>query len=266
MNIAYMNQTLTNIHPEAIIGENVVIESFTTISKDVVIGDNTWIGPNVVIMDGARIGKNCKIFPGAVIAGIPQDLKFVGEETTVEIGDNNIIREYVTINRGTKAKGKTVIGNNCLIQSYAHVAHDCLIGNNVIVGSYSGLAGEVEVDEFAIVSPGTLVHQFVKIGKHVIIQGGSKVIKDVPPFITAGREPLVFAGLNSVGLRRRGFSTEKIDEIQSLYRQIYQMGMNVSTAIKYIEENHPETEVRDEIISFIKDAKRGIIRGMREVS
>lgn len=260
-----MNRTFSNIHPEAKIGNNVVIDSFVTITKDVVIGDNCWIGPNAVLMDGSRIGKGCKIFPGAIIAGIPQDLKFVGEETTVEIGDNNIIREFVTINRGTQAKGKTVIGNNCLIQSYAHVAHDCIIKSNVILGSYSGLAGEVEVDDFAIVSPGSLVHQFVKIGKHVIIQGASKVTKDVPPFITAGREPLAFAGLNSVGLRRRGFSNEKIEEIQELYRIIYQRGLNVSAAIKYIEENSPKSEERDEIVNFVKEAKRGIIKGILEL-
>ncbi|MBN2484511.1 MAG: acyl-ACP--UDP-N-acetylglucosamine O-acyltransferase, partial [Bacteroidales bacterium] len=236
---------LTNVHPQAKIGQNVIIDAFVTITQDVVIGDGTWIGPNAVIMDGARIGKNCKIFPGAVISGIPQDLKFTGEETTVDIGDNTTIREFVTINRGTKAKGRTVVGNNCLIQSYAHIAHDCILKNNVIMGSYSGLAGEVEVDDHAIVSPGTLVHQFVKIGKHVIIQGGSKVIKDVPPFITAGREPLCFAGLNSVGLRRRGFSNEKINEIQEIYRIIYQKGLNNSDALKNIEQNILESAERN---------------------
>jgi UDP-N-acetylglucosamine acyltransferase len=255
---------LINVHPEAKIGQGVIIDAFVTITKDVVIGDGTWIGPNAVIMDGARIGKNCKIFPGAVISGIPQDLKFTGEETTVEIGDNTIIREFVTINRGTKAKGKTVVGNNCLIQSYAHIAHDCNIKNHVIMGSYSGLAGEVEVDYHAIVSPGSLVHQFVKIGKHVIIQGASKVIKDVPPYITAGRDPLVYAGLNSVGMRRRGFSNEKINEIQEIYRIIYQKGLNNSDALKHIEETIPESPERSEIVNFIKGATRGIIRGIGE--
>jgi UDP-N-acetylglucosamine acyltransferase len=255
---------LTNVHPEAKIGQNVVIDSFVTITKDVEIGDGTWIGPNAVIMDGARIGKNCMIFPGAVISGIPQDLKFTGEETTVEIGDNTTIREFVTINRGTKAKGKTVVGNNCLIQSYAHIAHDCIVKNQVILGSYSGLAGEVEVDDFAIVSPGSLVHQFVKIGKHVIIQGASKVIKDVPPYITAGRDPLVFAGLNSVGLRRRGFSNEKINEIQEIYRIIYQRGLNNSDAMKYIEQSVADSLERNEVLTFLKNATRGIIRSIGE--
>lgn len=255
---------MTNIHPEAKIGENVVIDSFVTIESDVEIGEGTWIGPNVVIMEGTRIGKNCKIFPGAVLSGIPQDLKFVGEKTFVEIGDNTTIREYVTINRGTSAKGKTVVGNNCLIQSYAHIAHDCIVNNNVILGSYSGIAGEVEVDDFAIISPGSLVHQFVKIGKHVIIQGGCKVIKDVPPFITAGRDPLSYAGLNSVGLRRRGFANELIYAIQDMYRVIYQQGLNNSDAMKKIEEDFEQTPERDEVLTFIKDSKRGIIKGLLE--
>lgn len=259
-----MNNPLIYLHPEAKIGKNVVIEPFASIYKDVVIGDGTWIGPNVVIMDGARIGSNCKIFPGAVIAGIPQDLKFAGEDTTAEIGDNTTVREFVTINRGTKAKGKTIIGKNCLIQSYAHVAHDCFIKDNVILGSYTGLAGEVEVDDYAIVSPGSLVHQFVKIGKHVIIQGGCKVSKDVPPFITAGREPLSFAGLNSVGLRRRGYSNEIINEIQEVYRAVYQRGLNTSDAIKFIEDNLPATDEREEIITFIKGSNRGIIKSLIE--
>ncbi len=259
-----MNNPLIYLHPEAKIGKNVVIEPFVSIYKDVEIGDGSWIGSHAVIMEGSRIGNNCKIFPGAVIAGIPQDLKFAGEETTAEIGDNTTIREFVTINRGTKAKGKTIIGKNCLVQSYAHVAHDCIIKDNVILGSYSGLAGEVEVDEYAIVSPGTLVHQFVKVGKHVIIQGGCKVSKDVPPFITAGREPLSFAGLNSVGLRRRGYSNEIINEIQEVYRAIYQRGLNTSDALKFIEENCPYSIERDEIVNFIKGAKRGIIKSLAE--
>jgi UDP-N-acetylglucosamine acyltransferase len=262
--LKYMSNQLIHVHPEAKIGKNVVIEPFVSISKDVIIGDDTWIGPHAVIMDGARIGNNCKIFPGAIIAGIPQDLKFAGEITTVEIGDNTTIREFVTVNRGTKAKGKTVIGKNCLIQAYVHVAHDCLIKDNVIMTSYSGLAGEVEVDDYAIISAGTLVHQFVKIGKHVIIQGGCKVTKDVPPYIMAGREPLGYAGLNSVGLRRCGFSNEVIAEIQEIYRIIYQRGMNNSDAVKYIEANVAQSTERDEILNFIKGATRGIIKSIVE--
>jgi UDP-N-acetylglucosamine acyltransferase len=256
-----MNQSYTNVHPKAKIAKNVVIESFSTIYEDVEIGEGTWIGPNVTIMDGARIGKNCTIFPGAVISAIPQDLKFIGEKTTAEIGDDTIIRECVTINRGTKAKEKTVIGNNCLIQCYVHIAHDCVIGNNCIMGGYAGTAGEVEVDDFAIISPGSLVHQFVRIGPHVMIQGLCKVTKDVPPYSLAGREPLSFTGINSIGLRRRNFKNESIYEIQEIYRIIYQKGMNISDAISYIEANLPATDERDKIILFIRNSKRGIVRG-----
>lgn len=256
-----MNQ-LSNVHPEAKIGENVVIEAFATVGKDVEIGDGTWIGPNAVIMDGARIGKNCKIFPGAVIAGIPQDLKFQGEYTTVEIGDNTTIRECVTINKGTSAKNKTTIGNNCLLMAYSHVAHDCILKNNVIIGNSVNLAGEVEVDNFAIVSAMSGVHQFVRIGKNAFIQGVSKVGKDVPPYVLAGRDPLSYAGLNSVGLRRKGFSNEEINQIQELYRIIYQKGLNTSDAIKQIEETYEETEYKNEIVSFVKASKRGIIKGL----
>jgi len=256
-----MAKTLKSIHPEAKIAANVVIEDFVTIHNDVVIGEGSWIGPNVVIMSGARIGKNCQIHPGAVIAGIPQDLKFNGEYTTAEIGDSTVIREYVTVNRGTKAKGKTVVGNNCLVMSYAHIAHDCLIKNYCIIGSYAGLAGEVEMDDFAILSAGSLVHQFVRIGSHVMIQGGSKVTKDVPPFSLAGRDPLTYTGINSVGLRRRNFSNESIYEIQEIYRIIYQRNLNISDAVDFIEANLPASNERDEIIIFIRNSKRGIIRG-----
>ncbi len=256
-----MNQ-LSSVHPEAKIGENVIIEPFAYVAKDVVIGDGTWIGPTAVIMDGARIGKNCKIFPGAIVAAIPQDLKYQGEYTTAEIGDNTTLRECVTFNKGTTAKNKTVAGNNCLIMAYAHVAHDCILKNNVIIGNSVNLAGEVEVDDFAIVSAMSGVHQFVRIGKHAFIQGLSKVGKDVPPFVLAGRDPLSYAGLNSVGLRRKGFSNEQINEIQEFYRTIYQKGMNTSDAIKYIEENFGDSTYKTEIVTFIKNSPRGIIKGL----
>jgi UDP-N-acetylglucosamine acyltransferase len=212
-------------------------------------------------MNGSRIGKNCQIHPGAVIAGIPQDLKFDGEYTTAEIGDNTLIREYVTINRGTRAKNKTVVGSNSLVMSYAHIAHDSIIGNNCIIGSYAGLAGEVEMNDWAILSSGSLVHQFVRIGCHVMIQGGSKVSKDVPPYSLAGRDPLSYTGINSVGLRRRNFTTESIYEIQEIYRIIYQKNMNISDAIDFIEASLPASKERDEIIIFVRNSKRGIIRG-----
>lgn len=257
-----MTHSLISVHPDAIIGKNVVIEPFTSIYGDVKIGDNTWIGPNVTIMDGARIGKNCKVFPGAVISGIPQDLKFVGEKTTAEIGDNTTIRECVTINRGTKSKGKTTIGSNCLIMSYVHVAHDCIVGNHCILVGYVGLAGEVEIEEWATLGGGCMVHQFVRIGAHAFIQGGGKVSKDVPPYILAGRDPLAFAGLNIVGLRRRNFSQEKMGELNEIYRTIYQKGMNHSDAVNYIETHFNGSQERDHILSFIRSSERGIIRGL----
>lgn len=256
-----MTNNLVNIHPNAKIGKNVVIEPFVTIAEDVIIGDGTWIGPNAVIMDGSRIGENCKIFPGAVIGGIPQDLKFKGEKTTVEIGDNTTIREFVTVNRGTAAKGKTIVGNDCLLQSYSHVAHDCVMKDFVILGSYAGLAGEVVVDEHAIVSPYSAVHQFCRIGKHAFTGGGSLVRKDIPPYIIVANEPLSYTGVNSVGLRRRGFTVEKINEIQNVYRYFYQKGMNNTQAIAAIEAEMELTIEVLEILNFIKESERGIIRG-----
>ncbi len=256
-----MNQPLAYIHSEAKIAENVVIEPFTTISKNVTIGEGTWIGPNVTIMDGARIGKNCKIFPGAVIAAIPQDLKFNGEQTTAEIGDNTTIRECVTVNRGTIAKNKTVVGDGCLLMAYVHVAHDCVVGNRVILGNATQLAGEVEINDWAILSGLVAVHQFVHIGSHVMISGGSLVRKDVPPFIKAAREPMAFVGVNSIGLRRRNYSNEQIRDIQEIYRALYQRGLNNTQALEYIEAELPASKERDEIILFIRNSNRGIIRG-----
>ena len=256
-----MIDKLANIHPGASIADDVKIEAFATIYEDVEIGAGSWIAPNAVIMNGARIGKNVQVFPGAVISGDPQDLKFEGEVTTTEVGDNTIIREYVTINKGTKANDSTVVGKDCLIMSYVHIAHDCVLQDRVILGSYAGLAGEVEVDNWAIISPGSLVHQFVRIGAHVMIQGGSKVTKDVPPFAMAGREPVSFAGINSRGLRRRGFTNDTIYAIQEVFRIIYQRGLNISDAMEFVEANLPASKERDEIILFIRGSKRGIIRG-----
>ncbi|NHB69336.1 acyl-ACP--UDP-N-acetylglucosamine O-acyltransferase [Perlabentimonas gracilis] len=248
------------IHPDAKIGKDVKIEPFAYIAQDVVIGDGTWIGPNATIMDGARIGSNCKIFPGAVVAAIPQDLKFKGEVTTAEIGDNTVLRECVTVNRGTASRGTTRVGTNCLLMAYVHVAHDSIVGNYVILGNAVQLAGEVEIEDFAILSGGCLVHQFERIGSHVMIQGGSKVNKDVPPFAMAGRDPLSFVGLNVVGLRRRQFNPEKVAEIQQIYRIIYGIGLNVSQAVAEIEGTMPSTPERDLILDFIKSSSRGIIR------
>ncbi len=256
-----MNQPLAYVHPQARIAPNVVIEPFVNIEKNVIIDEGTWIGSNVTIMEGARIGKNCKIFPGAVISAIPQDLKFDGEETIVKIGDNTTIREYVTINRGTKANMETVIGNNCLLMAYVHVAHDCIIGNNVILANACNLAGHIEIDDWAIVGGLSAVHQFVHIGKHCMISGGSLVSKDVPPFCKAAREPLAYVGVNSIGLRRRGFDNEKINEIQEVFRYLFLKGRNVTQAVRYIEASIPATPERDEILSFINRSQRGIMKG-----
>lgn len=259
-----MNQPLAYIHPQAKIANNVVIEPFSTIHKNVEIGEGTWIGSNVTIMEGARIGKNVKIFPGAVISAVPQDLKFGGEETIAIIGDNTVIRECVTVNRGTSDKYKTEIGKNCLIMAYVHIAHDCIIGNNCILANSVQLAGHVQIDNFAIVGGSSAVHQFVKIGAHVMISGGSLVRKDVPPFSKAAREPLSYCGINSIGLRRRGFSNDKINEIQDIYRTIYLKGFNNSQALDYIElNNHPSKE-RDEILNFIRNSDRGIMKGFQQ--
>jgi len=256
-----MKQALNVIHPDARLGENVVVEAFSTIAADVVIGDGTWIGPNVSIMDGARIGKNCKIFPGAVISGIPQDLKFKGEKTLAEIGDNTIIRECVTVNRGTAAKGKTVVGKNSMLMAYVHVAHDCHVGNYCILVNSVGLAGEVEVGDFAIIGGMTAVHQFCRIGTHSMVGGASKVRKDVPPYIRASREPLQYVGVNTIGLRRRNFSNDSIYAIQDILRTLYQKGLNTSQALLKIENEFPAGTERDNILDFVRKSSRGIIKG-----
>jgi len=256
-----MKQPLAYIHPEAKIAPNVVIEPFVTIDKNVVIEEGTRIGSNVTILEGTRIGKNCNIFPGAVIGAIPQDLKFVGEETTVEIGDNTTIREFVTINRGTKAKGKTVVGNNCLLMAYVHVAHDAIIGNNVILVNTVQVAGEVVIDDFAIIGGMSAIHQFVHIGAHVMVAGGTLIGKDVPPYVKAGRERISYVGVNSIGLRRRSFTNDQIRDIQNIYRYLFQMGLNNSEAIERIEAEMPASKERDEIILFVRNSQRGIIKG-----
>jgi UDP-N-acetylglucosamine acyltransferase len=256
-----MNQPLAYVHPGAKIARNVVIDPFTTIHNNVEIGEGTWIGSNVTIMEGARIGKNCNIFPGAVISAVPQDLKFGGEDSLTVIGDNTTIRECVTINRGTIAAGKTVVGNNCLIMATAHIAHDCIIGNNVIIVNGVLLGGHVTVGNYAVVGGLSAVHQFISIGDHAMISGGSLLRKDVPPFSKAAKEPLSYVGINSVGLRRRGFSTEKIRQIQDIYRILYQKNYNTSQAMSIIEAEMEATPERDEILDFIRNSSRGIMKG-----
>jgi UDP-N-acetylglucosamine acyltransferase len=256
-----MIQPLAYIHPQAKIAENVVIDPFVTIHKDVVIGEGTWIGSNATIMNGARIGKNCRIFPGAVISAVPQDLKFGGEDTLVVIGDNTTIRECVTINRGTSDRKETRVGNNVLLMAYTHIAHDCVVGNNCILANGVQLAGHITVDDFAIIGGMSAVHQFVSVGAHVMISGGSLVRKDVPPYTKAGREPLSYVGINSVGLRRRGFSSEKINEIQDIYRVLFLKNSNTTKALDLVEAGFKPTEERDEIINFIRNSNRGVMKG-----
>lgn len=254
-------QSLAYIHPNAKLGKDVTVDPFSSIAANVEIGEGTWIGSNVTIMEGARIGKNCRIFPGAVISAVPQDLKFSGEDTTVEIGDNTTIREFVTINRGTKDKYKTVIGRNCLLMAYVHVAHDCMLGDNIILANCVNLAGHVVVEDYAILEGLVAVQQFVRIGAHSFITGGSLVRKNVPPFVKAAREPLSYVGINSVGLKRRGLSNEAILQIEDIYRTIYVKGYNVSNAINIVELEAPNSEEKAQIIRFIKESPNGIMRG-----
>jgi UDP-N-acetylglucosamine acyltransferase len=250
----------TYIHPNAKLATNVKVDPFTVIHQNVEIGDGTWIGSNVTIMEGARIGKNCRIFPGAVIAAIPQDLKFDGEYSLVEIGDNTTIREFVTVNRGTNDKGKTTIGHDCLIMAYSHIAHDCSIGNHCIMSNNTQVAGHVIIGDWVILGGMCAVHQFVQIGQQSFIAGGSLVSKDVPPYLKAGRNPLSFAGVNSVGLKRRGFTIERTNHILDIYRIIFSKGYNTTQALELIEEEFPATDERDEIVTFIRDSSRGIIK------
>ncbi len=256
-----MYQPLSYIHPGAKIAKNVVVEPFSSIDKNVVIGEGTWIGSNVTIMSGARIGKNVSIFPGSVISAVPQDLKFKGEDTTAVIGDNTTLRECVTINRGTSDRNKTKIGKNCLIMAYSHVAHDCFVGDNCIFSNNSTLAGHVTVGNHVILAGMVAVHQFCSIGNHAFVAGGSLVRKDIPPYVKAAREPISYVGINSVGLRRRGFDNKVIMQIQSIYRTLYQKKYNNTQAVSIMEAEMEATKERDEIIQFIKNSQRGIMKG-----
>ncbi len=256
-----MTHPLTFISPLAKIADNVKVDPFTVIHEDVEIGEGSWIASNVTIFPGARIGKNVRIFPGAVISAIPQDLKFGGEKTTLEIGDNTTIRECATLNRGTSDRNKTVIGKNCLVMAYVHIAHDCLVGDHVIIANSVQMAGHVTVGNYAIIGGSSAIHQFSKIGAHCMISGGSLVRKDVPPFTKSGREPLTYAGINSIGLRRRDFTDERIAEIQEIYRYVYLKGLNINEALIQIEANLPASPERDEILEFIRTSERGIMKG-----
>ncbi len=253
---------LYSVHPDAKIGQNVAIGNFTNIYEDVEIGDNCEIFGNVTIFPGARIGNNVRIFPGAVVAGIPQDLKFKGEKTYAYVGDGTTLRECVTVNRGTASKGETRIGRNCLIMAYSHVAHDCRLGDRVIMSNATQLAGEVVVDDAAVIGGGVLIHQFCHIGRNIMLQGGALVNKDIPPFVKAAREPISYVGLNTVGLHRNGFTEEEIRHIGEIYRLLYMSDLNVTNAVKLIEERIPESAYRKEIVDFVINSERGIIRSV----
>lgn len=255
-----MISNLAFIHPDAQIGENVTIEPFAYIAGDVVIGDGTYVAPHASILDGARIGKNCQIHGGAVVAGVPQDLKFRGEKTTAEVGDNTVIREGATINRGTAAKGKTVVGANCLIMTCAHVAHDCVLGDYVILVNRVSLGGEVEVGDWAIIGGHCAVHQFCRIGSHAMISGGTLVNKDVPAYVKVAHYPVAYVGVNVVGLRRRNFTPEQITEIHNVMRILFQSGYMYSKGVEIAEREVPQSDFRDEILNFVRTSKRGVVK------
>lgn len=258
-----MSGIQSNIHPGAVLGKGTVVEPFSTIQNDVFIGENCWIGPYVTIMSGTRIGNGCKVFPGAVVGAPPQDLKFAGENSLLEVGDNTVIRECCTLNRGTKAAMTTKVGSNCLLMAYVHIAHDCFVGNNVILANSVNLAGHIEIEEYAIIGGMSAIHQFVKIGMHAMVGGGSLVTKDVPPYAKAAREPLSYEGINSIGLKRRGFSVDQVNKIHEIYRYLFVKYKNVSKAIKAIEVELPDSPEKDVILEFIRNSNRGIMKGYR---
>ena len=249
------------INEKAIIGKSVKIEPFSFIDENVIIGDDCWVGNNVTIYSGARIGNNVKIFPGAVISAVPQDMKFDGEKTVVEIGDNTIIRECATINRGTIDTNKTIIENDCLIMAYVHIAHDCIVKNNSILVNAVQIGGHSIIDEHAIIGGGSVIHQFTKIGKYSMTAGGSVIRKDIPPYCKAGKNPLKYMGINSIGLKRKGFSKNVINNIQEIYRILYFDGLNNSEATSKISNDIIDSNEKNEILGFISKSDRGLIKG-----
>ena len=255
-----MISNLAYIHPDAKIGNNVTVEPFACIAGDVVIGDDCWVGPGAVIHDGARIGKGCKIHTAASVSCLPQDLKFAGEVTTAEIGDYNDIREYVTISRGTASTGTTRIGNRNLLMAYVHVGHDCVVGDNCVIANRVSLAGEVHVGNWVVIGGHAAVHQWTHIGDHVMIQGGALLGQDVPPFIIVRNDTMRFAGINKIGLSRRGFTPERIAEIHDACRILFQSGLNYMSGCEEVEKQIPQSAERDELVKFIRESKRGIIK------
>ena len=250
-----------DIHPEAELGENISIGSFTTIGADVKIGAGTELGSNVTILPGTRIGENCIVHPGAVLGNVPQDLKFNGEYSTAVIGNDTVIRECVTINRGTTENGITKVGDNCLLMAYVHIAHDCLVGDHVIFSNSAQVAGHVEIDDYVICSGNSAIHQFCKIGKHAFIGGAALVRKDVPPFVMAAREPISYCGLNYTGLKRRNFKPEEVNEIHEIYRLLFNSTGTIGKTVELIKEEVPDSVNRKEILDFIARSERGLIKG-----
>lgn len=257
-----MISPLANVSSKAQIGSNVTIEAFATVYDDAVIGDNTHIHPNAIIYPDTVIGNDCQIFPGALIGIVSQDLKYKGEKAKTTVGNNTIIREYATIHKGTADRMLTAVGDNCLIMAYAHVAHDCIIGNNVILANYVGLAGHITIEDFVIIEGYAAIQQFITIGAHSFLAGASKVRKNVPPFIRVARDPLQYIGVNTVGLSRRGFDKEVINQIEDIYRLLFVRGHNVTNALELIEQEIPASNTKTQIMDFVRNSKDGIVKGI----
>lgn len=257
-----MISPLASVSKKAQIGKNVTIEAFATVYDDVIIGDNTHIHPNAIIYPDTTIGNNCQIFPGALVGIVSQDLKYKGEKAKTVIGNNTIIREYATIHKGTADRMLTSVGDNCLIMAYAHIAHDCIVGNNVILANYVGLAGHITIEDFVIIEGYAAIQQFITIGAHSFLAGASKVRKNVPPFIRVAREPLQYIGVNTIGLARRNFDKETINQIEDIYRLIFVRGHNVSNALELVEQEIPNSDIKNQIVGFIKNSKDGIVKGI----
>jgi len=257
-----MISNLANVSPKAKVGNNVKIDAFATVYEGVEIGDNTWIGPNAVIFPDTIIGHDCKIFPGACIGPVSQDLKYRGEPANTVVGNNTVIREYVTIHKGTADRMTTKVGDNCLLMAYVHIAHDCIIGNNVIMASYAGLSGHITIEDYAILEGNVGAQQFTTVGAHAFVAGSGQIRKSVPPYIRVAREPLQYIGVNTVGLTRRGFAKEKIQEIENIYRTIFVHNNSITKALDIVEAEMPETEVRNQIINFIRGCKDGVVKGV----
>ncbi len=257
-----MISNLAVVHPKAKLGKNVTIDQFASVYEDVEIGDNCHIGSSAVIFQDTTIGNNCKIFPGAVIGAVSQDLKYKGEKTSTLIGNNNIIREYVTINKGTTDRMVTKIGDNNMLMAYTHIAHDCLIGNHVILANNAGLSGHITVEDYAILEGMVGASQFLTIGAHCFIAGGSLLRQNVPPYVRCAREPLSYIGVNKVGLTRRGFTEDSIKRIEDIYRILFVKGLSMSKAMDMIESDIPACDEKTTIVNFVKNSKHGIIKGI----